>query len=218
MAFKCSFSSSREHESVSLWVWSEVACLLCSLELNDSELLIAWTETRLWVLDWDRDWAAALTEMWLGLRLKENSSEKWDQHRDRDDTVTERWDKCWVRQKWDYHLYRDVAGTETKWDQPWDRNKTGIEIEWDSHRKKAKQKWFQHSSKIETHWEKNWLLYNCLHTFSASAYTHHKRKKNSNFANTFAIRLYFWIYHIVIQNLKLFFHEILCTFLYTIMK
>ncbi len=98
-----------------------------------------------------------------------------------------------------------MAGTETKWDQPWDRNKTGIEIEWDSHRKKAKQKWFQHCLEKETQWEKNWLLYNCLHTFCASAYTHLKIKHFSYFANTFTIRLYVWIYHIVIQNLKLSF-------------
>ncbi len=45
--------------------------------------------------------------------------------------------------------------------------------------------------------------------------THLKRNHLSYVANSFAIILYFWIYHIhtVIQNLKLFFHEILCTFL-----
>ncbi len=46
--------------------------------------------------------------------------------------------------------------------------------------------------------------------------THVKSKHLSYVANTFAIILYCWIYHIhtLTQILKLFFHELLCTFLY----
>ncbi len=166
------------------------------------------------------------TKIEIGLPLRQKWDWDWDRRRTAEKNETSTETEMTLVQKDETSAESDRNETIT-YIEMWlalrqnknrDRNKTGIEIEWDSHRKKANQKWFQHCLEKETQWEKNWLLYNCLHTFSASAYTHLKRKTNSYFANTFAIRLYFWIYHIVIQNLKLFFHELLCTFLYKIMK